>query len=53
MKVYICYNLYDNFCGIFSSVAGIFAEEVDALLWVEEFEPTENEWREYQEWVVQ
>lgn len=46
MKVYIGYECYYNYCDIFSTVVKLFDDEVKALVWKEEVEPTEREWRE-------
>ena len=49
MKVYIGYECYYNYCDVFNTVVRVFDDEVKALVWKEEVEPTEQEWREYEE----
>lgn len=49
MKVWIGYECYYNFCDEWKSVAKVFDNEVKALVWKDEFKPTETEWRTYEE----
>lgn len=44
-KVYIGYECYYNGCDEFKTVAKVFDCEVKALLWKEEVEDTETEYR--------
>jgi hypothetical protein len=53
MIVYIGYTCYYDYCNIFKEVWKVFADEVEALVWKDEFKSTAFEWREYQEWVVE
>lgn len=53
MKVYLCYECYYDFCDTWESVVKVLDCEVKALVWKEEFEPTEREWRKYQEMEVE
>lgn len=48
MKVYLGYECYYNYADIWKQVVVVFDDEVKALVWKEEMEPTEHEWREYQ-----
>lgn len=52
-KVYLCYQCYYNYCDEFRNVVKVVADEVAALLWVEEFKATETEYRNYVEYVVE
>ena len=49
MKVFLCYQCYDNHCEIWRSVEKVVDCEVKALIWKEEFKSTATEWREYYE----
>ena len=49
MQVWIGYECYYNYCDEFRSVAKVFDDEVKALLWKEEVQPTETEYRQYEE----
>ena len=49
MKVYIGYECYYNYCDVFNTVVKVFDDEVKALVWKEEVEATETDWREYEE----
>ncbi len=49
MKVWIGYECYDTGCDIFKSVEKIFADELDAMLWVDAFSGPTHEWREISE----
>jgi hypothetical protein len=54
MKVYIGYDVsYDGGMGISRHVEKVFDCEVKALLWEEEAQATEYEWREFAEMVVE
>jgi len=53
MKVYLGYECYYDFCDVWREVIKVFADETEALVWKEEFNSTEHEWREYTEWVVE
>lgn len=53
MKVYLGYECHYNGCDIFESVAKVFDDESKALMWAEEFEYTEWEWRKYKEFEVE
>ena len=52
MKVWIGYECYHNYCDEFRSVSKVFDDEVKALIWEEEFVPTDTEWRSYTEFEV-
>lgn len=49
MKVYIGYETYYNYCDVFETVVKVFDDEVKALVWVDDFKPTEQESRYYKE----
>ena len=49
MKVYIAYHCYYNYCDEFCAVAHVFDCEVKALLWKDEIDSTETEYRTYEE----
>jgi hypothetical protein len=53
MKVWIGYQCYFNYCDEFKSAVKVFDDEVKALIWKEEFEDTESEYRNYQEMDVE
>ena len=53
MKVYIGYECYYNYCDVFKTVVKVFDDEVKALVWKEEFEETETDFREYKEMEVE
>jgi len=53
MKVWIGYQCYFNYCDEFKSAMKVFDNEVKALIWKEEFEDTESEYRNYQEMDVE
>lgn len=53
MKVYIGYQCDYNYCDVFMNVIKVFADEVEALVWKDEFKSTATEWREYREWTVE
>ena len=53
MKVWIGYQCYFNYCDEFKSAVKVFDDEVKALIWKEEFEDTEFEYRNYQEMDVE
>ena len=53
MKVYIGYECYYNYCDEFRSVVKVFDCEVKALLWKEESETTETDYRTYEEFEVE
>jgi hypothetical protein len=53
MKVYIGYE-YDNEHGDeYRAVAKVFDSEAKARSWVEEFEATDLQWRDYSVWEVE
>jgi hypothetical protein len=47
MKVYLGYECYYDYCNVWRRVVKVFDDEVKALVWKEEREPAELEWREY------
>lgn len=53
MKVYLGYQCYYNFCDVFETVEKVFSDEVEALVWKEDFVATETDWRTYVEWDVE
>lgn len=53
MKVYIGYECYYNYCDEFRTAVKVFDCEVKALLWKEEVEPTETDYRAYEEMDVE
>jgi hypothetical protein len=53
MKVYLGYECYDDCCNIWRRVVKVFDDEVLALCWKEDFQPTETEWRDYGEFTVE
>jgi hypothetical protein len=53
MKVWIGYQCYFNYCDEFRHAVKVFDDEVKALIWKEEFEDTECEYRNYQEMDVE
>jgi len=53
MKVYLGYQCYYNFCDVFESVVKVFSDEVEALVWKDDFAATETDWRNYVEWDVE
>lgn len=53
MKIWIGYEVYYNYCDEFRSVVKIFDDEAKALIWKEEFEATETDWRTYEEHEVE
>jgi hypothetical protein len=53
MKVYIGYECYYDACNEWNTVARVFDDEVKALVWQEEVEPTETNWRKYKEMEVE
>ena len=48
MKVWIGYECYYDYCNEWKYVAKVFDDEVNALVWKDEFKPTETEWRTYE-----
>jgi len=52
-KVYLGYECYYNFCDVFETVTCVFDCEVKALIWKEQVEATDHEWRSYREFEVQ
>ncbi len=52
-KVYVGYECYYDYCNVWRKVTKVFDDEVKALVWKEEREPAELEWREYDEWEVE
>jgi effector-binding domain-containing protein len=53
MKVYIGYECYYDKGDIWKTVAKVFDDEVKALIWEEDFEETEDNWRTIVEMVVE
>ena len=53
MKVYIGYEYYYNYCDEFRNAVKVFDCEVKALLWKEEIEATETDYRGYEEFEVE
>lgn len=53
MKVYIGYECNYDWCDVWKVVVKVFADEVEALIWKDDFKSTDREWREYQEWDVE
>ena len=54
MKVYLakeCY--YDGGANSWETVVKVFDDEAKALVWKEEFEATDYDWREYEEMEVE
>lgn len=49
MKVYIAYDCYYNYCDEFCIVTHVFDCEFKALLWKDEIDSTETEYRTYEE----
>lgn len=50
MKVYLCIEVYYNYCDEFQYVVKVVDDEVKALVWKEDFTPTDTEWRNYTEY---
>jgi hypothetical protein len=53
VKVWVGYECYYNGCDVWRSVKKIFDCEEKALVWQEDFETTEYDWREYTEMGVE
>lgn len=53
MKVYLGYDCYYNYCDEWKTVVKVFDCEVKALLWTEEVEPKETDYRSYEEMEVE
>ncbi len=53
MKVYIGLVCVTNGVDFWETVERVFDDEAKALVWAEEFQPTEWEWREYKEFEVE
>jgi hypothetical protein len=53
VKVYLGFECHYNGCDVFESVERVFDDETKALVWKEEFEPDEWEWRKYTEFEVE
>lgn len=53
MKVYIGYECYYNYCDEWRYAVKVFDDECKALVWKEEFKPTDTEWRSYTEFEVE
>ena len=47
MTVYLGIQCYYNLCDVFETVEKVFDDEVKALIWKEEFQSTDREWRQY------
>jgi hypothetical protein len=47
MKVYYGYECYYDYCDVWETVNKVFDDEAKALIWKEEFQSTETEWRYY------
>ena len=53
MKVYLGITICNNGVDYFNYTEKVFDDEAKALVWAEEFKPTEWEWREYKEFEVE
>ena len=53
MKVWIGYECHYNYCDEFRSAVKVFDDEVKALVWQEEIEATEFDYRAYEEHEVE
>lgn len=53
MKVYLGYECYYDYCTEWRTVVKVFDDEVKALVWKEDREPAEREWRDYEEFEVE
>jgi len=53
MKVYLGYEYNDEYGDESRAVAKVFDSEAKARAWMEEFEATDLEWRDYSEWKVE
>lgn len=47
MQVYVCYQCYYNYCDVFETVVKIVDDEVKALVWREEVDDTDTDFRSY------
>jgi hypothetical protein len=53
MKVYLGYECYYDYCNVWRKVVKVFDDEVKALVWIEEIQSTNEDWREYDEMEVE
>ena len=53
MKVYVGFTSCTNGVEFWETVERVFDDETKALIWSEEVEPTEWEWRKYSEFEVE
>ena len=53
MKIYIGYECYYNYCDEFRTAVKVFDSEAKALLWKDEIEGTETDYRTYEEFDVE
>ena len=53
MKVYLGYECYYDYCNVWRKVVKVFDDEVKALVWKEEIQSTNEDWREYDEMEVE
>jgi hypothetical protein len=53
VKVWLCYDCYFNGCDEWKSVVKIVDDEVKALLWQEEVQNTDRDYRYYEEKIVE
>lgn len=53
MQVWIGYECYYNYCDEFRTAVKVFDDEVKALVWKDEVEATETEYRNYTEFTVE
>jgi hypothetical protein len=53
VKVYLGILCYTNGVEFWESVERVFDDEAKALVWSEDVEPTEWEWRKYTEFEVE
>ncbi len=49
MKVWIGYQCYYNYCDEFKTAVKVFDDEVKALVWKDEFDATDTDYRSYEE----
>lgn len=52
MKVYLCCEYNYDYCNEYHNVVLVVDDEVKALIWKEEKEYTDTEWRDYVEMEV-
>jgi hypothetical protein len=51
--VYVCYQSHYNYCDVFDVVVKIVDDEVKALVWKEEVDDTNTDWRSYTIMVIE